>query len=81
VADGLEFTLLNTPGLHWLGRSGSLKCLNGGQFITTDNMPPQSVQQRSIGVECGNTLDLSGKLFWVSVLGLGVQPIAAAMWL
>ena len=42
-------------------------------------MPTQAVEQRGIGIDGTNGLNLLAKGDWVSQLGFRVQPVATAM--
>ncbi len=68
-----------SPHAHWLGWCDTFEGLDAGHFVTAHDMATQGVQQRCIGVECTDGLDLLGEGERVNRLGLGVQPVAGTM--
>lgn len=77
MPDILEFTPLHPPRSHRFARRFALQCLNAGQFVAAHHMHSQAMQQRGVGVQGTNGLDVLGEGDWIR-FGR-VQPIAAAM--
>jgi hypothetical protein len=64
---------------HRLGWRDALQGLDAGHFVTAHDVAAQRVQQRGIGVERTDGLDLLRKGDRINRFGLGVQPVARAM--
>ena len=79
VPFAFEFAAFRLPLAHWLRWRDALQGLDAGHFVTTHDMAAQGMQQRGIGVECTNSLDLLRKGDRINGFGLGVQPVAGAM--
>src|SRR3954453_23057022 len=77
----LKLAPLYLPWLHRLRRSDALKGLNARHLVATDDMRSHRCQERRIGVKRADRLNLLAKGFRIISFGLGIEPVAAAMWL
>jgi hypothetical protein len=77
VPDIFELASLDQAWPHRFGGCLPFQGLDAGQFIGADDMHTEVVQQRRVGVEGTNRLNVLGK--GQRVRFGGVQPVAAAM--
>ena len=75
----LKLASLDLIRLHRLGWRDPFQGLNAGHLIATHAMPTQAVEQRGIGIDGTDGLNLLAKGDRVNRLGFRIQPVATAM--